>query len=89
MTQETRIIFELSDLERFQITCNQCKQDASFPVKSDYVPCRKCLHCGAPFEGNSWNLFKDMLHKIRQFLSNQDVGIGVHFEIKGESSKKL
>ena len=83
MIQETRIIFELTDLERFQITCNRCNQTAAFPVDSDYCPNRKCLHCGEFFELDSWELFKEVLPRIRKLIRSKDTGIGLHFEIKG------
>ena len=88
MTQETRIIFELRDLERFQITCNRCNQSFAFPVNSNYLPLRKCLHCEESFELDSWELFKEILPKIRKLIRSEERGIGIHFEIKGEASKK-
>ena len=88
MVKESRIIFNLGDLVRFEVVCDQCGKGISLPMDSCSFPKRKCIHCDALMEGEAWQRTQEIIRRIRCFQvdSSDKVSGMLRLEIKDETS---
>ena len=88
MVKESRIIFNLGDLVRFEVVCDQCGKGVSLPMDSYSFPKRKCVHCDALMDGEAWKRIQEIIRRIRCFQedSNESVSGMLRLEINDETT---
>ena len=91
MTQESRIIFGLSDLKSFRFVCRKCKGGTIYPVsaKKSY-PTDKCPHCGTQFcFGEGSGIVDKLVEAMQNVLANNEsLKVDLKFEMEDESGEK-
>ena len=90
MTQETKIIFDLSDLTHIRVQCSSslCQKEISFEFDSGHLIPKHCPYCGEAWVNSSWSTAKTFLVSVRELVGQTKSVFGIRLEIKGETSKK-
>lgn len=84
MVKETRIVFEIKDIQAFKVRCKKCSNEISLSIESDCGIPDECPMC----KKSQWLVGSGagrLLNVLRYILSEDpNVGSSVHLEIAGE-----